>query len=381
MKVWLATTKEFNGVVDNFREEQNRFHIKEDREAGTVRIVDATTGKTVFMGLQKDSRTWIVRYDPTYFEGNPSSGKIGNPLPDIKIWNDIRDSRAGELFGSIFADDTAKNVRVGRIDYSEFENVLRINLITVIPEYQRQGIARAMLDKLHAEFPEDTIDTGFTTEEGTALLEGISTSGLPILPKSGPETEMVIKITDPNNPEDFTIFYDLTDRKREHLRRSYTKRGWIIEEFERPISERKSSSLNSVSISWDPEFDQESIEIISPFIPKAQEEIQRRAGRPLDFPPKVFAMTRGEVVAGRLVGAGHGMFIRPSTIKVNPSLPPIRLLANYIHENLHWALPSMSEHQVDILTDEILQSIGAPGLNSASNDGQLTIEGVLERYG
>lgn len=86
----------------------------------------------------------------------------------VKLWNDITDQHRGETFGHIYADGL-DDERVGSIDYSEWQGSLHIKMISVVPSYQRQGVATAMLDYLRQEWPGKALAWGGATPEGEAL--------------------------------------------------------------------------------------------------------------------------------------------------------------------------------------------------------------------
>lgn len=67
----------------------------------------------------------------------------------------------------IFAKDG--DTVVGRITFSVYEGVPKINMIEVAPEYQRQGIGKKMIDKLVEEYPYSSIEWGYMTDDGAAL--------------------------------------------------------------------------------------------------------------------------------------------------------------------------------------------------------------------
>lgn len=113
-------------------------------------------------------------------------------------------------------------------------------------------------------------------------------------------------------------------------------------------------------------FDKKEIEKILPKIPLAQKEIEKVTGREIDFPKKVHAMTDKEIKEGqrfcewseyekRIHCGGHGLFVRPDIIKINPTMIAEGILANYVHETLHFALPDMPHDEVRRKTDEVLR--------------------------
>ena len=62
----------------------------------------------------------------------------------------------------------------GYIDYAEYDGVPFIKYITVDPEFRRQGIATKMLKQLQKEYPDQEIDWGMTTPDGTKLKEKVA---------------------------------------------------------------------------------------------------------------------------------------------------------------------------------------------------------------
>ncbi len=110
----------------------------------------------------------------------------------------------------------------------------------------------------------------------------------------------------------------------------------------------------SKDIEFDKCFDREKIKQFEDKIPNILEEINKLTSKEIkDFPKKVECMTEAEILAGELIGAGHGIYIRDGRIKVNPNMPSKAIALNYIHENLHHSFPRLSEKVIDILTSHI----------------------------
>lgn len=57
----------------------------------------------------------------------------------------------------------------GKLEYAVFEGKAHIAWIEVTPEYQRQGVARQMFEKLQENFPYGEIDWGWLTPSGSKL--------------------------------------------------------------------------------------------------------------------------------------------------------------------------------------------------------------------
>ena len=63
---------------------------------------------------------------------------------------------------------------VGTIEYGEYNGKPNIKMIEVKPEYRRQGIATKLLQNLQKKYPDKSIDFGYSTEDGTKLLNNIT---------------------------------------------------------------------------------------------------------------------------------------------------------------------------------------------------------------
>jgi len=87
-----------------------------------------------------------------------------------KIWNDVYDYHGGETYGSVYADKGVQ--RIGHLDYGEFGGKVHIKMVETHPDFRRQGVASAMLDKLKSEYPGSRIKWGGTTQEGEAFKRG-----------------------------------------------------------------------------------------------------------------------------------------------------------------------------------------------------------------
>jgi len=98
-------------------------------------------------------------------------------------------------------------------------------------------------------------------------------------------------------------------------------------------------------------FAKERIERIADKVEESQKYIKMLSGKDVELPQKIDCMTLKDIEDGRIAGGGHGEFIPPNTIKINPFMDDLGVLLNYIHENIHYVLPSASENLVDHLTD------------------------------
>ena len=62
---------------------------------------------------------------------------------------------------------------VGTIRYSIFEGRPHISMIEVLEDYRRQGIATQMLRYLQGQYPDEEIEWGYLTEDGSALYRAV----------------------------------------------------------------------------------------------------------------------------------------------------------------------------------------------------------------
>lgn len=90
-------------------------------------------------------------------------------LKNAKIRLEVYDSYSGWITGAVICEYS--DIVIGKIDIqlSDDENEIYINMIEVLPEYRRQGIATKMFDFLRSEYSDYYVDWGFTTPDGTKL--------------------------------------------------------------------------------------------------------------------------------------------------------------------------------------------------------------------
>ena len=62
---------------------------------------------------------------------------------------------------------------VGTLRYSIFEERPHISMIEVLEDYRRQGIATQMLRYLQGQYPDEEIEWGYLTEDGSALYRAV----------------------------------------------------------------------------------------------------------------------------------------------------------------------------------------------------------------
>ncbi len=73
-----------------------------------------------------------------------------------------------------------------------------------------------------------------------------------------------------------------------------------------------------------------------------------------NFPEQIECLSDKEIKHySKCCNAGHGLYVKPNLIKINPYMNKNGILMNFIHENLHHALPYLTEKPIDILTEYI----------------------------
>ena len=62
---------------------------------------------------------------------------------------------------------------VGKITFSEYEGVPHVQYIEVSPEHRGKGYGKTLLKKLQEDYPNQEIDLGMTTDDGTKMVQGL----------------------------------------------------------------------------------------------------------------------------------------------------------------------------------------------------------------
>lgn len=98
------------------------------------------------------------------------------PLPaNVVIQNDIIDAHGGELFG--LATATMDGKRVGKINYSLFDNRVYLGMIDVDDDQRGQSIATAMYQKVREDNPGKRVNWGYTSAAGKGLRSYLRRTG------------------------------------------------------------------------------------------------------------------------------------------------------------------------------------------------------------
>lgn len=85
----------------------------------------------------------------------------------LHLWH--LNSHSGQNDYVVYATVDPNDTVIGKLEFSEFENVPLIKWIEVSPEYRRQGIGQKMVQRLTQEYPYHKIKWGYTTQDGMAL--------------------------------------------------------------------------------------------------------------------------------------------------------------------------------------------------------------------
>jgi len=97
---------------------------------------------------------------------------------DMKFYDGVRDSYKDEVYGTLLAykpgldwDNPQPGYVYGKIDWSKYDGVTKIDWIRVADKFKRKGVGTAMvkeLERLH-----DRVEWSLTTPEGEALRKSI----------------------------------------------------------------------------------------------------------------------------------------------------------------------------------------------------------------
>jgi hypothetical protein len=121
-----------------------------------------------------------------------------------------------------------------------------------------------------------------------------------------------------------------------------------------------SSSMYSNNVEFAECFEKSKIDEICDLISKANIKLMELIKEKVELPKRIECMSDVEIETGSALGGGHGLFVSPSTIKINPYMSSIGILLNYIHENIHCIFPNASENLVEYLTELIAYQLKIP---------------------
>lgn len=96
------------------------------------------------------------------------------------------DALGKEYHGYFRAVDPESGKQVGYVDYSYYQGKMAVKMIEVDPEYRRQGVGLALLNKLQSESKTPIeIQGDFATKEGQALFEKFKNQPAPVPDQAG----------------------------------------------------------------------------------------------------------------------------------------------------------------------------------------------------
>jgi len=160
----------------------------------------------------------------------PVAEPSAEPPEETRILDEALDSHNGQI--DMLMQAVRGELTVGTIRYSIFEERPHINMIEVLEDYRRQGIATQMLRYLQGQYPNEEIEWGYLTEDGSALYRAV--------------------VDEQPNPEYQKVKTDLEDITR--LYDGYVQRmdnGGILSpawRMSHPHSRRKRRPLNRLPI-------------------------------------------------------------------------------------------------------------------------------------
>lgn len=104
--------------------------------------------------------------------GFGEEGKVQYSVSDKNIKDVSTDYAYGETYYTMSYEQDGKVV--GTLEYGEYEGQPNVKMVEVLPEYRRKGIGKKLLQELQKKYPDQEIDFGMSTPDGTKLLESIT---------------------------------------------------------------------------------------------------------------------------------------------------------------------------------------------------------------
>lgn len=90
---------------------------------------------------------------------------------ETRILDEALDAHNGQI--DMLMQAVRGELTVGTLRYNIFEGRPHISMIEVLEDYRRQGIATQMLRYLQGQYPDEEIEWGYLTEEGSALYRAV----------------------------------------------------------------------------------------------------------------------------------------------------------------------------------------------------------------
>ena len=130
---------------------------------------------------------------------------------------------------------------VAKLEYSLYDDTVNVQMIEVDPNYRRKGLATKLLQDLQNERPDTEINFGYTTSDGTKLLENITEKIEN--PKYNKEKAELIKQYEAESKKYNDAYEKLNDKLREYWKLSQTRELTEVEK-----ADRKRISLEQMEI-------------------------------------------------------------------------------------------------------------------------------------
>ena len=103
---------------------------------------------------------------------NAYAHRMADPEPEeTRILDEALGAHSGQI--DMLMQAVRGELTVGTLRYSIFEERPHISMIEVLEDYRRQGIATQMLRYLQGQYPDEEIEWGYLTEDGSALYRAV----------------------------------------------------------------------------------------------------------------------------------------------------------------------------------------------------------------
>ena len=137
----------------------------------------------------------IDEYARRMSASEPAAESSAEPPEETRILDEALGAHSGQI--DMLMQAVRGELTVGTIRYSIFEGRPHISMIEVLEDYRRQGIATQMLRYLQGQYPDEEIEWGYLTEDGSALYRAV------VDEQPNPEYQKA-----KTNLEDITRLYD-----------------------------------------------------------------------------------------------------------------------------------------------------------------------------
>ncbi len=101
----------------------------------------------------------------------PAAESSAEPPEETRILDEALGAHNGQI--DMLMQAVRGELTVGTLRYSIFEERPHISMIEVLEDYRRQGIATQMLRYLQGQYPDEEIEWGYLTEDGSALYRAV----------------------------------------------------------------------------------------------------------------------------------------------------------------------------------------------------------------